>query len=348
MAGRKKSIAEIRAEVEAKKKGAVSTSSTGDPALERRLAAAREKNKKIIPMESGAWDTADPAEDPVRGLGAQPSRVQNVKSRQKHRKRLVLRERDFQIVTLLIRYRYASRAQLERHFGVVDLSRRLTQLKNAGFIHNELVTRTQGLWTATTAGMDLVDLDFPNLVYGVNPSGIAHTLGLVNIGSDLETGKLDSTLLSDDLAQNPNGEIIITEREMTQSFNINKEILGPVQMREEYLDLWGSEPWTYLMHDTDQTSSRFGRTHRPDMIIDRGGKGEDIAIELELSNKRKSDWRGILKMFAASPYKKVIYYTHRRSIATSLANIDSTDVGLGDRLDIRVYRPLHSNIPFWG
>lgn len=290
------------------------------------------------PANSQDWNDVGRLDVPDKGIGAEkPVRVSR-----SDRGSLRLRRRDLEVISFLARYKFATRSQIERHFGTEHFSRRLAQLRRAGYLWGETITRSQTLWTPSNAGLDLVDLDYPALSGGkITPSTIGHTLGLVNLGSDFETGKTDTMYLPEALHQNPEGERVVQEREISMSFKQYLTMTGdPRVLRSTNVEKWGSEPWTYVIHSTT-------KSHTPDLVLDRGGKGKDIAVELELSPKRNTEWKNILSMYKTSPYAHVIYYTHKRGIAGALNRINRDEVGMAN-FHVRTYNPLRSDIPFWG
>lgn len=345
----------------------------------------------VSPLAIAEEWTDDTATDTTYGLGAEGKRdwedglnqsngLLSASARKKRKRRFVLTERDIDILTLLGKYRFGYRSQIERFCDTKDLSRRLTQLANAGYLRNEMITQTQALWTPTQLGLDAADLDVPVLAGGrIAPSTIAHTVGLLNIGMELEMGRKDSVLLGDpdwpykyrkhenmstgELEYFP-GETIITERMITQSHNQRKNLYeGDLdRIRKEVDKVMSAKPnrsgygaeaeegdeFMYVMHAP-------GRQHTPDMVLQRPrdpktGASQHVAIELELSSKTVREWRNILTMYAQSKtFQTVVYFTHKRSIVNGLRSVNAEHVRLPpDRFVIRKYIPTNRNVPFWG
>lgn len=345
----------------------------------------------VSPLAIADEWTDDTSTDTTYGLGAEGKRdwedgvnqtngLLSASARRKRKRRFVLTERDVAILTLLGKYRFGYRSQIERFCDTKDLSRRLTQLANAGYLRNEMITQTQALWTPTQLGVDAADLDVPVLAGGrIAPSTIAHTVGLLNIGLELEMGKKDSVLLGDndwpynyrryenqstgEIEYLP-GETIITERMITQSHNQRKNLYdGDLERIRKELDKvysgkanrngYGPETeegdeFMYVMHAP-------GRQHTPDMVLQRPrdpktGASQHVAIELELSSKTVREWRNILTMYAQSKtFQTVVYFTHKRSIVNGIRAVNAEHVKLPpEKLVIRKYIPTNRNVPFWG
>lgn len=336
------------------------------------------------------WTDENTDTDTTLGLGAEGKRewegdvssttgLVTPAARKRGKRRFVLTARDIDILTLISKYKFGYRSQIERYTDTNDLSRRLTQLAKAGYVRNEIITQTQALWTPTQLGVDAADLDVPVLSGGrIAPSTIAHTVGLLNLGIDLELGREDSRLLGDAnwpynyrRVENPKtgtleyvkGETIITERMIAQSHNQQKMIYDQdfERMRKEILKTYTKpanksgygpeseegEEWNFVMHAP-------GKVHTPDMVLMRpraaDGRSQHVAIELELNAKTVKEWRQILTMYKQSTtYATVVYFTHKRSLVNSLRKINEEHVNLGpDQLVLRKYIPENRNIPFWG
>lgn len=371
---------------EAKTKSAPVNLHAGDVDTERKV-----NPRYVSPLAIADEWTDDTSTDTTYGLGAEGKRdwedgvnqsngLLSPSARRKRKRRFVLTERDVAILTLLGKYRFGYRSQIERYCDTKDLSRRLTQLANAGYLRNEMITQTQALWTPTQLGVDAADLDVPVLAGGrIAPSTIAHTVGLLNIGLELEIGKKDSVLLGDsDWPYNYRryenqstgeveylpGETIITERMITQSHNQRKNLYdGDLDRVRKEIDKvfsgkanrngYGPETeegdeFMYVMHAP-------GRQHTPDMVLQRPrdpktGASQHVAIELELSSKTVREWRNILTMYAQSKtFQTVVYFTHKRSIVNGIRAVNAEHVKLPpEKLVIRKYIPTNRNVPFWG
>lgn len=331
--------------------------------------------------------TSDTSSDTTLGLGAEGEREseKGLNTRtgavsKKRRRRFTLTERDIAVIRLLGKYRFGYRTQVERYCDRSDLSRRMTQLANAGYLRNEMVTQTQALWTPTQIGLDVAGLDVPALTNGkITPSTIGHTVGLLNLGIDLELGKEDADPLKDKewpyryrREMNPDGtfrlemgETVITERMIVQSWNRQKALYTEAEMKRQLDEALAWKPkgpgilsfgpelsegneWMFVIMSPS-------KTHTPDMVLARprnsDGSCTHVAIELELTAKSIPEWRRILTSYKGSPvYKKVAYFTHKRSVATSLIAVNQQHIGMaqGEEFVMLKYVPANRNLPFWG
>lgn len=313
--------------------------------------------------------------DSERGLNTKTGTISKKRTR-----RFTLNERDVSIIRLLGKYRFGYRTQIEKYVERKDMSRRMTQLANAGYVRNEIVTQTQALWTPTGVGLDVAGLDVPVLTHGkIALSTIGHTVGLLNLGIDLEHGYRETNPLKDDAwpyryrrEMNPDGsfrlemgESIITERMIVQSWNRQKVLYTEAEMREQVqvaLQWKPKSPGIGSFGPETQEGNEWmfvimapSKTHTPDMVLARprnpDGSCAHVAIELELNNKSMVDWTRILTAYKGSPvYKTVAYFTHKRGIANSLTALNKQKIGMipGEQFIMLKYVPANRNLPFWG
>lgn len=335
-------------------------------------------------VESDDWtdDDDNRATDSYLGLGSEGVRpgdeglnTNTGIHKKKRRRNFVLTARDVDILTLLGKYRFGYRTQIEHYTGTNDLSRRLTQLSQAGYLRNEVITQTQTLWTPTSIGIDVAGLDVPTLAHGkISPSTIAHTIGLLNIGIDLEKGIKDSHLMGDTSwpykyrtvetdkgVKLEHGENIVTERMIAQAYKQQKALYSVHDLKNKINSTMGAwdrktpfgmeaeegEEWMFVAHGSH-------KTHMPDMVLVRprakDGSSQHVAIELELNAKSIQEWRNILSVYKGSKvFKTVIYFTHKRSIANSLKALNAEHIKMGpEQFVVRKYIPVNKNLPFWG
>ena len=338
----------------------------------------REPSRKVSSKSplagSETWDDED-VPDTHLGLNAEAPQVKKAKKKAK----LALTKRDIEIITLCARYRFAYREQIQHYFQSENVRNRLTRLADEGLLRKDMVTQNQALWLPSQAGLDVADLDLTHIERGrYSATSIAHSIGLLNLGIEFEMGW--ENLLKEDVWPNLNrvdrhgnrlqGETVITEREITNSFNrlkgiakgdarktadtssellkLRNDALGeipapgklPLEMREGMAGLFVG----YFQN----------KSHTPDMVIARprsqDGSSNHIAIELELNPKPIPDWIRILRSFKADPmFKSVIYFTHKRSINNQLTEVNKKHVGLTpEQFKIFKYTPRNDSIPFWG
>ena len=294
-----------------------------------------------------------------------------------------LTNRDITIIRFLARYRYAYNFQIARlvRASVKGIRPRLRVLAERGFVRKQVVTGAQHIWLSTKAGNLVTDIDLPAIKKGdLSWTTVAHTLGLVNVGIELETG--GENLLKEDVWPTMNntdirgnfidGERIITEKEIRagqQKWRMNRstsemravaeqavkdpgefevnEQTGEVEFIMPPETLEGNEG-LFVIYSPDGE-------HIPDMVVSRGrdvnGKPINIAIELELNEKTHADWRRILRAYKeyGEMFDKIVYFTHKRNISNQLHKINNSDIHLpDDKFMIRKYIPKNGREPFWG
>jgi hypothetical protein len=292
-----------------------------------------------------------------------------------------LTTRDIIMMRFLARYRYAYTDQLARLVDSMPrtVSARLRVLEKRGFVHRQAVTERQYLWTTRKAGNLIVDINFPEIRKGsLSYATIAHTIGLANLGVELEReaggkdllgeGKnLSSWVMPENrwklgIWGNPEGkvtgEMTVTEREIRQGQlrwrggRSSKEMRDLVSLAAgtgEASELEEGQEGLFVIYGAGGK----GGEHIPDLVVardrDEDGKPQHLAIELELTPKSTADWRKILRNYRdnGEMYSKIYYFTHKRSISTALHKVNE-EVGLGDRLVVRKYVPMNSSMPFWG
>lgn len=323
---------------------------------------------------SETWDDED-VPDTHLGLNAEAPQPKKAKKKAK----LALTKRDIEIITLCARYRFAYREQIQHYFQSENVRNRLTRLADEGLLRKDMVTQNQALWLPSQAGLDVADLDLTHIERGrYSATSIAHSIGLLNLGIEFEQGW--ENLLKEDVWPNLHrvdrhgnrlqGETVITEREITNSFNRLKGIAKgdarkTADTSQELLRLRNDAlaeipaPGKIPMEMREGMAGLFvsyfqNKSHTPDMVIARprsqDGTSNHIAIELELNPKPIPDWIRILRSFKADPmFKSVIYFTHKRSINNQLTEVNKKHVGLTpEQFKIFKYTPRNDSIPFWG
>lgn len=339
----------------------------------------REPTRKVLAKSplagSETWDDED-VPDTHLGLNAEAAQPKKVA---KKKAKLALTKRDIEIITLCARYRFAYREQIQHYFQSENVRNRLTRLADEGLLRKDMVTQNQALWLPSQAGLDVADLDLTHIERGrYSATSIAHSIGLLNLGIEFEKGW--ENLLKEDVWPNLNrvdrngnrlqGETVITEREITNSFNRLKGIAKgdarkTADVSSELLKLRNDAlseipaPGKLSLEMREGMAGLFvgyfqNKSHTPDMVIARprsqDGSSNHIAIELELNPKPIPDWIRILRSFKADPmFKSVIYFTHKRSINNQLTEVNKKHVGLTpEQFKIFKYTPRNDSIPFWG
>lgn len=294
-----------------------------------------------------------------------------------------LTDRDITIIRFLARYRYAYNFQIARlvRTSVKGIRPRLRTLAERGFIRKQVVTGTQHIWLSTKAGNLVADSDLSPIKKGeISWVTVAHTLGLGNIGIELETGG-ENYLKEDEWPRWNNvdirgramlGERVITEKEIRagqQKWRMNRTTAEMREVTEEAIndpgdqevnERTGEVEYSMPPEALEGNEGLFviyapSGEHIPDMVISRGrdenGKPINIAIELELHEKTHADWRRILKAYKeyGDMYDKVIYFTQKRNISNQLQKINNSEIFLPpEKFMIRKYIPKNEREPFWG
>lgn len=338
------------------------------------LRGVQEKEKSPL-AGSELWED-ESVPDTSLGLNAE---APVVKKASKRKAKFSLTRRDIEIIRLCARYRFAYREQIQHYFESENVRNRLTRLADEGLLRKDMVTQNQALWLPSQAGLDVADLDLTHIERGrYSATSIAHSIGLLNLGIEFEKGW--ENLLKEDVWPNFNrvgedgerlqGEHVITEREITNSFNRLKGIAkgdgrksGDVS--HELIALRNDalaelpEPGRTPMEMREGMAGLFvnyfqNKSHTPDMVVARprneDGSSNHIAIELELNPKPIVEWIRILRAFKADPmFKSVVYFTHKRSINNQLTEVNRKHVGLSpEQFRIFKYTPRNDSIPFWG
>lgn len=320
----------------------------------------------LIKNEEG-WDEDNPA---FEMEGAPEG--EEAETLKKSGRGIRITERDIQIIHFLARYRFAAGSQMARYVrsSRKAVTQRLAALAKAGLIRKEEVTRGHTLWTPTMWGLSTVDLDFRPIAAGISPVTIGHTLGLVNIAIELETGGEDLLRVGPQYNRVGEdgimmlGENLVSEREIRQEESRLKKSVARVDYERALMKAlrdWSPDEISpelevgnegmFIMWATRQGQ----KDHVPDLVVTRdridAQRGGNIAIELELNRKSKKEWERILASFKESEhiYQKVVYFTHKNSIASDLSEA-ATRVGLAQqgRFAVLPYQAKNGNLPFWG
>lgn len=313
-------------------------------------------------MASGEWTEEK--------LGAVASGGKPSKETRKAGSTLRVMPRDVEIVRLLARFRYGNDVQVARYVGASPKSvvQRLRRLARAGFLRQDKITHGQILWTPTSAGMSMADVDFrPISEGGISMVTMAHTLGVLNVAVELETGQ-DNVLSFDPwptinrrdaLGRKVQGETLISEREVKTA--IGRWNYDSMLTNQSVDSLFGAQysEWEQggrqgLSPELIPGNEGFFQVqgHLPDLVVARpraaDGSPRSVAVEMELSPKPVDEWRRVLSLFRMSNiYDRVVYFTHKRNIAAGLTRV-ATELELGERFEVKHYEPRNQSLPFWG
>jgi DNA-binding transcriptional ArsR family regulator len=332
-------------------------------------------------IESEDWTEDNYDTDTSFGLGGEKE-DESASRKTQYNKGFHLTSRDIIIIRFLARYRYAYAEQLARLVDTTprNMSARLRVLEKRGILRKENITDRQYLWTSRKGGNVLADINFPEIRKGqISYVTLPHTLALCNLGVEFEREAGGKDLLGEGKGQddweppmdrwkfgiwgNPEGKtygyMTITEREIRQGQLRTRGNRDSKEMREmvhlvanspEPVEFEEGQEGLFVIYGLGSQ----GGEHIPDLVVvkDRDpvtGKPQHIAVEMELTAKQPAEWKKILRNFRdnGEMYGKIVYFTHKRSIATAIQKADE-EVGLGDKLVIRKYVPTKGSIPFWG
>lgn len=302
--------------------------------------------------------------DEVEVVEPESWEVEDEKPKKKKKDGFRLTPRDVRVIDFLGRYRYATKVQAARLTGTSEaaINARMIRMGHAGFLRKESVANGKGVWTPTREGMGVADLDFAPLGAGrISVVTMAHTLGLANLGVEVEVGN-GAELFDFPL----DSERVVTER-MISSSQLRMRKAREVREADDWVGTW--EPDDLLLRDAEYdpsgdspelvpgnealfvvTSSLYGKEHVPDMVIPmrRGEDGfsRNVAVELELSPKHHSEWKRILMTYMESDvFGSVVYFTHKKTIANALLGI-ADGIGMKN-LIMRKYVPTSEHL-IWG
>lgn len=330
---------------------------------------------KRVDTNVDSEDWGDDVEGVSAGLGGE---VDEGKRKADH-KGFHFKERDAIILRFLARYRYAYVDQIARLVDSTprNVMSRLRVLEKRGFIRREAVTGTQYLWTTRKAGNLLVDIGFKEIKKGnISYATISHTIGLANLGVEFERENGGKDLLGegkglDNWEPNFNrwklgvwghpegkgyGEMTVTEREIRQGQTRWRGNRDTGEMRNLVMKAIANPSGPECEEGNEGLFVVYGLQggeHVPDFVIARernaSGGVENIAIELELTEKTNAEWRKIIRNYRdnGQMFKKVYYFTHKKAIANALMKIIEME-GMEDRVVLRKYTPQNGRLPFWG
>lgn len=336
-----------------------------------------EKIEKIddIPenVEFDDW-TDDDTTDTTFGLGADKDEGANLKP--KRTNGLTIKDDDIIMMRFMARYRYAYTDQLARLTNKTknSVKTRLNKLAKEGLIRKEVITAGQEIWLTRKAGNIIVDIDFPEIKKGsVSFITVAHTIGLANLGVELEMLAGGKNILGEEDFPRFNryplgmrygysepsqiGEMTITEREIRRGNRLFRGNKTTEDMRFLVEAAISNPDAPELEEGNEGLFVVYGKgkdgEHVPDLVVARQrndlGGVEHIAIELELTVKNITEWKRILRWYKehGMMFKKVYYFTHSRRIADNLTKVIK-ELNMEDYVKIRKYIPTNGKQPFWG
>lgn len=278
-------------------------------------------------------------------------------------------DRDFQLVSFLARYLFASLPALTALTGTSAeaVDRRLRKLRSAGLVQVEGKGQHR-YWFPTAAGMQLFGLPFP----AIPPKYqlLHHTVAVAELAAELEAehGLARNVLgespfpvrlrpsSGDRLIQgNPAlrfGHVVISEREIQQAQQretrragwshkaAREEVQEAAKLPEPIEVLEGSEHLFVLYGEGGQQGM-----HRPDAVVTVTGPGvtphQHLAIEFERTMKKVDELDRIFRAYRDHSYLygSVVYFTPSPSIKRALEEAGER-VGLPDGfLTVRRFEP---------
>lgn len=295
---------------------------SGVPAGEKLIGGVASNVEEGVDREVVDRDLADIA----HAAAPTPRRLVATARRQQG---LVLTSRDILTLQFLARYKYATYPQLGAYLDMAPdaLRRRLPRLAAEGVLAFKSVGKTSKVWVPTKTGITLsgLDLTVPETSLGT----ANHSLALVDLGIWFEQG----------------GERVVTEREIRAADVRGKLTERMIEARSLIYPDIALDELAARVDGPPLFSALIGSgeayMHIPDMVIVRppaeDGSPGSIAIELELRRKARSAWKRVFAAYASSPnVGLVVYYTHRRDLATALTSTIK-DMGLDYMIKVKKY-----------
>lgn len=296
----------------------------------------KEEALERLRAPKGGFETAADADARIRKI------LRGLKGKEafKESAKLVFKEKDFEFIEFLARFKYATASQLRYIHGVTEgtANRRLRRLKDQGLVESYSIFGPRPIWFLTKLGQELSSYDLPGVTSkGVAYGMLAHSFVANHVAANLMGGSLNVLNLKEWPTYNrvaprtgkpKQGEYVVSELEMQSSFGKLRmgksdvfkpqllaikekafrewEDAGRVEESPEFLP--GNEwMWVVLPGATAQLSY-----HVPDLVVPRprnaDGSPNSIAIEIELNRKAKGYSR-TLKAFASEKklYGKLIW-----------------------------------------
>lgn len=266
--------------------------------------------------------------------------------------RLAVRERDFELMDFLARFKYATASQLRYLWGVKELTvtQRLGRLRDLGLVESYTVFGPRPIWFLTRLGRELAGYDLPGvpgtgLAYGM----LSHSFVTNHVAANIVGGGLNVLNLPEwpsyrlgGNGKQVRGDEVVSELQLQSSFGkvrVGKsDVYKPqlIAIREKFFNEWveggrvGPSPeflpgneWMWVL--LPGASARLAY-HVPDLVVSRE-RGEDgsprsIAVEVELNRKARG-YRSTLAAYAGEKvlYDKVIWVSRSGGPARELARV---------------------------
>lgn len=225
-------------------------------------------------------------------------RAERLESRRRAGSRVLLTVRDRELLGFLVRYRFATQAQISRRF---DLSwhrayKRLGRLRDGGFLEYRRIWAEQpGVFRPTVKGLAASDLALS--APRVDLRTYFHDLGVVDLGTEREL--VDAIVLTDREIRHAAGHSDLDASRYAIGLGINPR-----------------------------------RFHLPDLVaIDGAGRIE--AVELERAEKTIGRLREILEAYRRAPWlDQLTYYVARPVVYDRLDRL-AGELLIRDRVELR-------------
>lgn len=297
-----------------------------------------------------------------------------------------IQERDITLLRFLTKYQFSYVDAIARVLDSTpqSINKRLRTLEEYDLVKRETIAAGSTLWQSRKAGIELAGMNFKENKRAISFATIRHTIGLVNLATELEReapGSKDILGLSDKFGEEfpvrnrfpggirlygeealntplTYGEMTVSEREIRQGQKRYRGGRSSAEMRDivdfailnpEAPELEPGNEGLFVVYGSGGKTGE----HVPDLVVTRprgeDGKPQHFAIELELTPKSPGDWKRILRSYRENGgmYSRIYYFTSDRPIANMIRNADE-EVGLGDRLILRKYTPKNKRQPFKG
>lgn len=223
------------------------------------------------------------------------------------KRRVLVTDRDIEIVRWLGRHRLATADQVMRRFG---LQRSKAYLRLSVLVDNDLVRHETGIrsarvYLATKLGLAAAGLDMPGGT--VSASSFAHDLAVIDVAIPIE--------------QTP-GLRVLTERELRRSGSIdtNRFKLRSLGFGEGARGYW------------------------PDLVMIDPARQTTTAVEVELTLKKAARIQRKIRAYAMSQYDHVRYICTNRGIAIAVRR-EVARFGLKDTVAIETLKSAKSTNP---
>lgn len=265
-----------------------------------------------------------------------------------------LHVRDMDFLRFLAKFKYATASHLKHlHCTTEDTAlRRLKGLRGLGLVDSVGVLGPRPVWYLTRLGMSVSGFDYQVLNpknISVNNGQLSHQF-IVNyvasniFGADIPVlgAEIGAKNRTDWLGRPVRGDEVLSEMEISSSFSLATAGKTAEYYKPQLIQVLKDEfrKWAEMMKENPETPSPelipgnewmwvvqpehlSKNYHQPDLVVPRArnssGGTESLAVEIELT-KKAGGYGAILQSYQQYThiYKKVIWVTNSRSIATAI------------------------------